>query len=483
VHGDLPPPAYGGPPDDRPQAAAPAATATTAAGGPADAAQQPSSGTAPASLVWHLLLALAGGLILNVMPCVLPVISIKVLSFVNQSGEHRWRIFVLGLTFAAGIIASFLALAVLIIALESQWGGLFQRPRVVISLAAVVTAFALSLFGVFSLNPPRVANELGGHVRSEGVLGTFAMGLLATVLGTACTAPFLSAVVAIATQQPIVVAVAIFAIAGFGMALPYILLAGNPGWLRFVPRPGPWMESFERIVGFALLATVVWLINPLGTQVGTNGLLWTLVFLLFVAAACWVFGKRDLTVPPSQRLRVYAGAAVLLVGGWWLCFRVAAPIDELVAAQIELRKVGGAAASTIDWKDGSRIPWIPYTRERAEKYVRSGHAVFIDYTADWCVNCKANERLVLETDAVRSVMRDLGVVPLKADYTVEDPEIKEDLRRFGRAGVPMYLVFPAGRLDDVRILPEILTTGIVIDALRAAGPSNRVESVQSEPRP
>ncbi|MCK6457175.1 MAG: thioredoxin family protein [Phycisphaerae bacterium] len=431
----------------------------------------------------YLAMAAIGGFVLNFMPCVLPVISIKVLSFVNQAHEHRWRVILLGLSFAAGIMVSFLALGILILGLESQWGGLFQRPRVVIGLAAVVTAFALSLFGVFSLNPPRVVNELGEKARGEGAGHAFAMGLMATLLGTACTAPFLSAVVAIAVQQPRAIGMAIFLVAGFGMAFPYVLLAANPNWLRIIPRPGRWMETFERVVGFVLLATVVWLLNPLGSQIGPVGLLWTIVFLLLVAAAGWVYGRLGFDAPVARKVRACATVALLVVGGWYFCFRWVAPIDRLVAEQIELRKklamaswVGGdgraPARIRVDWKDGSEIPWQTYSRQAMELAVKAGHTVFVDYTADWCVNCKANEKLVLNTAEVRQAMRDLGVIPFKADFTSEDPEITADLARYGRSGVPMYLVVPARALDRAVVLPEVLTKGLVIDALRSAGASD-----------
>ena len=420
-------------------------------------------------VIGYLAMAFVGGFILNFMPCVLPVISIKVLSFVRQAHEHRFRVFMLGLAFSAGIVASFAVLGIVIRQFGGQWGGLFQNPRVVIGLAAVVTAFALSLFGVFSLNPPHVVNELGEKVQGEGLASAFGTGLLATALGTACTAPFISAVVALALKQTPNVALAIFLCAGLGMALPYLVLTAIPGWVRFVPRPGAWMMTFERIVGFVLLATVVWLLNPLATQIGANGLLWTLVFLLFVSAAAWVYGQLEFGEVLARRVRTYATVGVLIIGGWWICFRWVAPIGELEAGQRALRKGGGALA--FSWTNANEIPWQPYSWEAAESAKKAGKTLFIDYTAEWCVNCKANERLFLNTDDVRRVMRELGVVPFKADYTSPDPEIAEDLKRNGRSGVPMYLVVSARDPAKSVVLPEVLTKQVVIDALRAAGPS------------
>ncbi len=425
--------------------------------------------------VGYLIMAMIGGFILNFMPCVLPVISIKILSFVRQAREHRWRVFELGLAFSAGIIASFLVLAVIVVALDSQWGGLFQKPRFTIGMSAVVTALALSLFGVFSMNPPAVVNDLGEKVQGEGLPHAFGMGLMATVLGTACSAPFLGTAIAVATRPdlPRFAGIGIFLAAGIGMALPYAVLTYNPAWLKVVPKPGPWMETFERVVGFVLLATVVWLLYPLGSQIGAEGVLWTLVFLLFVSAAVWVFGKLQYGAAMRHRLRTYSIMGLLLVGGWLACFRLFAPIDELVRFQNEMRRGATVVVDyrSFEWTEADKIPWQVYTRERVDAAVRAGRTVFVDYTADWCANCKFNERVVLNTETVRGLMRELGVVPFKADYTSEDPEIKADLDRYGRGGVPIYIVIPACQPDKVNVLPETLTTSIVTEALQAAGRS------------
>lgn len=423
-------------------------------------------------VIGYLAMALVGGFLLNFMPCVLPVISIKVLSFVRQAHEHRLRVFALGLAFSAGIIVSFAALGIVIRQFGGQWGGLFQNPRFVIGMAAVVTAFAMSLFGVFSLNPPRAINELGEKVQGEGLASAFGTGLLATALGTACTAPFISAVVALAIKQPPNIAFGIFVAAGFGMAVPYIALTAHPAWVKLVPRPGAWMGTFERIVGFLLLGTVVWLLKPLGTQLGSDGLLWTIVFLLFVAAAVWVLGRLAFQAELPARIRTYSMVALLLVGGWLFCFRFAAPISALQASQLALRKGGNMTAiADFKWTNPDDIPWLPYSHRAAEEARAAGKTYFVDYTADWCVNCKTNERLVIDTDNVRNVMRDLGVIPFKADYTSEDPEIKADLEKHGRAGVPMYVIVSGKDPENAAVLPEVLTPSLVIDELRKAGPS------------
>lgn len=429
-------------------------------------------------ILGYLLMAFIGGFILNLMPCVLPVISIKVLSFVQQAKENRLRVLTLGVAFSAGIFVSFLVLGVLIVMLGQQWGGLFQRPQVVIILAAVVTAFAMSLFGVFSISPPRVVNELGDKVQGEGVLSSFGMGLLATVLGTACTAPFLALVITFASQQTAVLGLLIFIVAGLGMAFPYVVLAAKPVWLKFVPKPGPWMQTFEHVMGFLLLATVVWLFNTIAAQLGGDGALWSLLFLLFVALAAWAYGKVEFGAALGKKLVGYGSALALIVGGWVVCFEWMSTIPGLQARQREIQRALIEAENDWlrppDW-EGDSIPWVRYMPDRREKAVNAGYTVFIDYTAEWCINCKANERAILDTEPVRQAMERLGVLPFKADYTNYDPQIKAELYEYGGGSVPMYLVIPANQPDGVKKLDELLLSkSAVVDALEKAGPSDHV---------
>lgn len=427
-------------------------------------------------VVGLLVLAFLGGLLMNVMPCVLPVISIKVLSFVQQAKESRLRIMTLGLAFSAGIVVSFLVFGLLImgllagLGLEMQWGGLFQEPIVVIGLAALLTAMALSLFGVFTLSPPRFILQLSGNLRQEGHLNAFGTGLLATVLGTACTAPLVSPAVAVAANQPALIGMLTFLAMGLGMAAPYVLLAARPAWVRFIPRPGPWMKTFEEVMAFLLLATAAFLLSIVLSQLGGEGAFWTLVFLLFVAAAMWSYGKAEAGTKPARQAIAYAGTVLLFVGGWWFSFVLMAPLHELEARQLAARRAANVPVQ-LAWPDENEIPWVPYTRERARELVRSGRTVFIDYTADWCINCKVNEKLFINTPAVRQAMRQLGVVPIKADNTLEDPEIEADLKRFNRSGVPMYVIIPANQWDQPILLNEILTQGAVLEGLQKAGPS------------
>lgn len=432
-----------------------------------------------------IVLAFCGGFLLNLMPCVLPVISLKVLSFVRQAHEDRWRVFRLGLTYAAGIMVFYGVLAALFYTTGRAWGELFQEPLFVIVTAAVILAFSLSLFGVFAVFTPNVVNELGQKAEAqEGYLSAFGTGILATLLGTACTAPFLSVAIGYATQLPAAQGAWIFAVAGLGMAFPFIVLTYNPTWLRFVPRPGPWMGTFEHIMGFLLLATVIWLVNPLRSQLGSYGLLLSLIFLLAVAIAVWIKGKIVYGDPVARRIKLYAMALSVLVIGWMLPFRALSSIPALMAEVIEhedlltdgqicrQQRHDTGPVTWTGWQDTKEgIPWQRYRRDRALRFVNAGYTVFVDYTADWCASCKTNLKTSIDVEATIKTMRELNVVPFEADYTLKRPEIKKDLTRFNSAGVPLYLVYRPHDTDNPEKLPEILTPGMVINALKRAGPS------------
>lgn len=427
-------------------------------------------------ILGYIVLAFAGGMLMNLMPCVLPVISIKVLSFVQQAKESRVRVFTLSLAFASGILVFFTILGFLILGLlkgfglEFNWGGILQIPVLVIVLCAVITALALSLFGVFTLSPPQFILAMGGQIKQEGHLNAFCTGLLATVLGTACTAPLVNGAVAWALTQPPITGLLIFIFIGVGMATPYVVLGAKPAWLKFVPRPGPWMETFEQIMGFVLLGTVVFLLNTVAAQLGGSGLVWTIVFLMCVAGAAWCYGRVGFGAGASRQVAYYGVAVLLLVGGWWWCFRYANTINELMASQQAALRGSGLQVST-DWPDADKIPWVPYTRQRVLDLVNSGKTVFIDYTATWCVNCKSNEYMVIDTPTIRAAMREMGVVPVRADFTLRDPEIKVDLVRYGSGAVPMTIVIPANRPEEPIVLDVLLTKSAVLDALKKAGPS------------
>ena len=414
---------------------------------------KPASGSLPA----YLLFALLGGLILNLMPCVFPVISLKVLGFVSQAGESRARARQLGLAFSAGVVATFLGLAGAVLLLKSGgeqigWGFQFQSPAFVIFLSALVFLLSLSLFGLITVRIAVGQGNLGGLADGEGIPGSFFNGVLATILATPCTAPFLGTALGFAFSQSAGVTVGIFMVTGLGMALPYVLLAVEPGWLRFLPRPGPWMERFKQLMGFLLAATALWLLWVLGKQLGVEAVIWTAAFLLALAMAAWIPGQWiDLRSSRRQRAFAWVAAAAITAaayGGF---------LHPLLAAERQLSEAPAESAG-----------WLAFSQDEIERQVAAGRHVFIDFTAEWCWTCKVNKRAVLDTEEVRDRFSRHDVALVRADWTNRNPEITGLLRAFGRSGVPLYVIFPGGRIDAPLVLPEVITSGILFEALEEA---------------
>lgn len=408
--------------------------------------------TAPASIgVWTALFyGFLGGLILNLMPCVLPVISLKIFGFIRQAGDDPRKILLHGLAFVAGIFVWFLALGVLIVALKSggtevTWAFQFQNPWFNVVIGALVFAFALNLFGVFEfVLPGRAATALEEAGSGGGAGASFFQGVFATLLATPCTAPFLGTALGVAFSQPPVFILAMFASVATGMALPYLVLSARPGWMKFLPRPGAWMERLKQFMGFPLLATLVWILSILGGQKGLDGVIWFAAFLVCVGLASWIYGA---FCGPFAKVRVrlvalLLAAGILAGGGWYF-------LGE------KFQRAGQA--------DASAIPWVPFSEAELARLRSEGRPVFVDFTADWCLTCKVNERTAIETPAVRELLRRKNVVPMRADWTNANPEITAALKRFGRVGVPFYVIYP-GEGEPV-VLPELLTTGILVSAL------------------
>ena len=458
--------------------AAEAATPTAAGAEPESADRDGLSflsapGEGPArrmSLGLLLLYAFLGGMLLNVMPCVLPVLSLKVLSFVRQGGEAHGRVLRLGLAFGAGVLASFgaLALVVILLSLGGQrvgWGFQMQEPRFVIALAMIVLAFALSLFGVYSIElPGQSATKLDAAGRREGYPGAFMNGVLITALATPCTAPLLGPAIGLAFALPPPVTLTAFLAAGAGLAAPYVLLSAFPAWTRWLPRPGAWMETFKQAMGFLLLATLVWLLSVLTSLVDPSTFVRTLVLLLVVGFACWLWGLGTSPLAGLPRRATTMIAVPLLVAAayYLLPERALARLGRQAAD----RPVATAPTAATANADG--IPWIPFSVETLEELVARNQTVFVDFTADWCVTCQINERAVLETAPVREAIARHGVVPVKADWTLRDEAIGAVLRQLGASGVPVYVIFPAGRAHEPIVLPTVITAGLVIEKLAEA---------------
>lgn len=413
-----------------------------------------------------LLLALfygfLGGLILNLMPCVLPVISLKIFGFIRQSGDAPAKIFRHGLAFTAGIFAWFLGLGLVVLAIkaaggQATWAFQFQNPWFNLVISVVVFVFALNLFGVFEVVlPGRAAQAIDDTGGGEGYLPSFFQGVFATLLATPCTAPFLGTALGFAFSQPPAIILVMFGSVAAGMAAPYLILSAKPAWLKMLPKPGAWMERLKQFMGFPLLATLIWLLFILGNQKGLEAVIWIAAFLLCLALALWIYGAfcGPLSKPRTRYLALVL-ALLIAAGGTWY---------------FGIVKFGASARSSerdiAADKDG--IPWVPFTQKALDELLADNQAVFLDFTADWCISCKFNERTAIDRPAVRAALSDAGIVPMKADWTNSNPEITAALAAFGRVGVPFYVIYPAGRANEPIILPEILTEQIVLDAIAKA---------------
>jgi thiol:disulfide interchange protein DsbD len=411
--------------------------------------------TPPATIgLWHALFyGFLGGLILNLMPCVLPVISLKIFGFIKQAGDSRAAILSHGLAFTAGILAWFLSLAAVIIALKSggsevSWAFQFQNPWFNITIGSIVFVFALNLAGVFEfVLPGKAATAMENAGAGCGLIGSFFQGVFATLLATPCTAPFLGSALGFAFSQSGAVILAMFASVALGMALPYLLLSAQPGWMQFLPRPGAWMERLKQFMAFPLLATLVWILSILGGQRGVDGIMWFSAFLLCLAFAAWLYGAFCGLLAPTinRNLTLLLIAATLVGGGWYFLGH-------------KFKQIGKA--------DARLISWVEFSETRVKSELTAGRSVFIDFTADWCITCKFNERTAINTPAVLALLIEKNVVPIKADWTNSNPEITSALKSFGRVGVPLYVIYPAKDPANPIVLPELLTESILLAALK-----------------
>jgi thiol:disulfide interchange protein/DsbC/DsbD-like thiol-disulfide interchange protein len=429
----------------------------------------PAAVTAPGpvfseGLARFLLFGFLGGLILNLMPCVLPVISLKIFGFIQHAGQDRRRILRSGLAFATGIFAWFIGLALLLIALKSAgreitWAFQFTNSYFVVVMSAVVLVFALNLFGVFEISLPQFANRgVLGWTAREGDAGSFFQGVFATVLATPCTAPFLGTALGFAfTQSGWTILLMFLAIAA-GMASPYFLLSAQPAWLRLVPKPGPWMVHVKQLMGFLLLATLLFLLAVLGAQRGVEAIIWTSCFLLALSLACWMKGAFIVpTASLTSRLLSLVLMLVLVLGSAWYFIGEKFAAAKTVSA--DTQTVGG---------------WQPFTPQLLEAELKQGHAVFVDFTAAWCLTCKFNEANVLESAAVRDAFQRRGITKIKADWTNADPAITKILKQFGRPGVPMYVLYPGNHAEPI-LFPELLTKNLILEKLETVSPQVAAE--------
>lgn len=418
------------------------------------------------SLAKFLLFGFLGGFILNLMPCVLPVISLKIFGFIQHAGQDRRRILRSGLAFIAGIFAWFIGLALLLIVLKSAgreitWAFQFTNPYFVLAMSAVVLVFALNLFGVFEISLPQFANRsVLGWTAREGDAGAFFQGVFATVLATPCTAPFLGPALGFAfTQSGWMIFVMFLAIAA-GMSSPYLLLSAQPAWMRVLPRPGPWMVRVKQLMGFLLMATLLFLLWVLGSERGVEAIIWASCFLLALSVACWMKGAFVVPTASFTSRLVSLALMLLLVLGSGYYF---------IGEKFRATKLVSASPATPAQGD-----WIPFTPERLVSELKQGRAVFVDFTAAWCLTCKFNEATVLESSAVREAFQRRGIVKIKADWTNADPAITKILKQFGRPGVPMYVLYPGNNAEPI-LFPELLTQNLVLEKLETVSPQIAAE--------
>jgi thiol:disulfide interchange protein DsbD len=406
-----------------------------------------------------LFFGFLGGLILNLMPCVLPVISLKIFGFVQQAGQSRQKILRSGIAFTIGIFAWFIAIALILIALKSAgrdvtWGGFqFTNAYFVLALSVIVLVFALNLFGVFEISLPQtMTSGLLSSTDRKDDLGSFFQGVFATVLATPCTAPFLGTALGFAFTQSAVIILAMFAAIAAGMSAPYLFLSAQPAWLRFLPRPGPWMVHVKQFMGFLLLATLLFLLYVLGAQRGLEGAIWASCFLLVIAIACWMKGAFVLPTASVAKRSIVLVLMLLLLLGSGIYF-IGDKFQSTKMASADLQLQGG---------------WQPFTPDRLQGELDQGRTVFVDFTAAWCLTCKFNEANVLESAQVRDAFQRHGIVKLKADWTNGDPVITKLLRHFGRPGVPLYVLYP-GKNEEPIVFPELLSKGTLLEKVESVG--------------
>ena len=408
--------------------------------------------------IWlALLFSFLGGIILNLMPCVLPVLSIKIMGIVNQAHEEHSKSWQHGAVFTIGVLVSFWVLAGILLMLKAGgaqlgWGFQLQSPAFLIVLSSFMFLFGLSMFGVFEIGTS--LTTVGGKTQGKsGFGGSFISGITATIVATPCTAPFMGSALGFALTQPAWVSLMVFTFIGLGMAAPYVLLTSIPALLKFVPKPGRWMESMKQFMGFLLVATVIWLLWVLGIQAGSNVVVLVLFALLITSIGGWIYGRwGHLGMPGKTRIISTTIAALLVIGA--NVYALANADDYAVNPAQSIQK-------------GEGIDWEPYSEEGVQQAKSSGKAVFIDFTAAWCLSCQVNEQIAFSSEEVQNKFKELDVQTFKADWTSHDETITKALAKYGRNSVPLYVLYSDKLGGEPKLLPEIITPGIILDALKS----------------
>jgi len=429
----------------------------------AAAASQSGSGSGPIggshNLLVIMIFALAGGLILNLMPCVFPVLSLKVLSLANKSQSSNQEKRMHGVAYTGGVVLAFMVLASALLALRAGgeavgWAFQLQSPWFVALLVYLFFILGLSLSGVYEFGTRFMG--LGGTLTEKaGYKGSFFTGVLATVVASPCTAPFMGVALGFALAQTWVVAMLVFIFLGLGMAIPFLLLAFVPRLLKFMPKPGQWMVTFKEFLAFPLYATALWLLWVLGMQVGITGMMAVAASALLLALALWLMQQRQITSVPYLRTANAMIALVLVVGA-------------LAALRLPVLTPGVVSAGSIDVaaeRESYIADYEVFSAARVEELRAAGTPVLVNMTAAWCITCLANENTTLSTRRVQQALKDRGVTYMKGDWTNQDPEISRVLDEFNRPSVPLYILYSGDPNQEPTLLPQILTPTLVIDAI------------------
>ena len=430
---------------------------------------------------WSVLpLAFVAGLLLNFMPCVLPVVGLKLLSFVQQAESDRREIFFVNVAYTAGLLTVMLVLATLATFAGLGWGEQFSSTAFTVTLAAMVFAFGLSFLGVWEIPLPGFVGEAGGRANREGYVGAFSKGVLSTLLATPCSGPFLGAALAWAIVQPTYLTYSVFASVGFGMASPFLLVGLFPSTVRFLPRPGNWMIVFKQIMGFVMLATVVYLLSFMAN----SSVVPTIFLLLGIGFALWIAGQTPVYAERVQLVKTWSLAAAVIFCASIVSFGWLRPVMQSRferSAERWVSSLNQDVSFAASAQNQDAITWEPYSPSRLEETIRNGHPVFIDFTADWCLTCKSNEAAAINQPEFAEALRQGNVVALRADKTDANAQVDVLLQKLGNtaASIPFYAFFSADRPYEPELLDGLFTSSVPFVA--AAKRSARTRTAVSEP--
>ena len=415
------------------------------------------------SFLQYLLFAFLGGIVLNVMPCVLPVLTMKVFHLIEHANEDALTHKKHGIAYAAGVVITFVVFGLFVLGVKAtgeqfNWGMQFTEPGFVAALTWLVFVFGLNGLGVFEFSVSVQSEQKGG------LMGSFVNGIVASVMSTPCSAPFLgtAAGFALAADAAWWHTMSVFVVIGFGLASPFMLISFVPALGRLLPRPGAWMETFKHLMGFTLIAAAVWLFSVLQKQIQTDAASMFVAFLLLTSVAVWAIDRFGGPIHgTARRYGVRIGVVALLVMSGTKMINLE-PASRSAATHVAT----GGAYPTGPVVVDDHINWVPFDSSLVASMRVANRPVFIDYTADWCANCKTNERLFIEVPRIREVLTETGILPMVADLTVDNDEINAWLEPFPYAGIPVYAIYlPDGTTD---LLPQAITTELLAERLLAA---------------